>query len=139
MKKNITLKLNEQYPFFGSEVDSEIMKMLIDYANRKGFELNINNYDLIKKANDESLELLIEYAIKNNIALTEYMFNNLRCYNVLLYSVCNNRDKIVKLIMDYADQHFFTLKMNIKNSDGKNLINMAYFHDNVNMVKLMFD
>jgi len=137
-EKNITLELNERYPIFNSVVTSEIVKILINYVNKNDIDFKINNFDLIKNVSYESLELLIEYAIKNNIVLNYYRVNDKdhRCNTVLSCAVYNNRDRLVKLIMDYAFQNFILLKVN---SDGNDFISSACFHNNTNMVKVLID
>jgi len=55
----------------------------------------------------------------------------------LLYAAQNNNTKIVKLIIDYANNHNIELNLNKKNDYGKYPLLYAIKNNNIEMVKVL--
>jgi len=92
----------------------EIIKLLIQYANKHNILLDIDDQDrngnypfLIAVDNEDiySMNLLIDITDKNNIIIDmnkTNVYNN----NCLLLAVDKKKEEIVKIIINYADSHY---------------------------------
>ncbi|ORX82615.1 hypothetical protein BCR32DRAFT_278764 [Anaeromyces robustus] len=139
-------------------------KRIINDAFRKNafWDLNDRNdcgyYPLIRlvKANNiEMVNLIIDYANKNNIilewkAIMDYTMEkeifslylndkdiNKNC--LLLEAISQNNVRMVQLLIDYADKNNIILEVKARDIDGVNSLLMAIEKNNIDMVQLIMD
>jgi len=137
------------YPLYwaSDKNNVEIMKLLIDYANKNNITLELNkktengNYPFLLACynnNNEMVQLLIDYAIKNNIVLEL----NERYRNGMypLYCTCHeNNIETMKILIDYANAHNIILELNKSEKNGNYPLLMACCNNNIEMVELLVD
>jgi len=99
----------------------EIVKLLMEYANRNNIVLNINDkdkeyhhyplYNAVAEGNNiEMVELLMNYANEKGIILA--MGDNIAGKNPLSWAIAQNNFEIVKLILDYTNEKGIKLILN---------------------------
>ncbi|KAL6632930.1 ankyrin, partial [Neocallimastix sp. 'constans'] len=125
----------------------EMIKLLIDYANKNNIVLKINerenngDYPLFRATfnnNTEIVKLLIDYANKKNVVLKINEQNNNGNYPLLRATYKDNTE-IVKLLIDYANKNNIVLKINEQSNIGNYPLLCATDNNNTEIIKLLID
>ncbi|OUM67808.1 hypothetical protein PIROE2DRAFT_4617 [Piromyces sp. E2] len=126
-KNHILINLNEtndsrSYPLLRICYDNNIdmAKVLIKYANKNNNILELNQ----KENNGKIMKILINYENKNNIVLRINETDIFSNYPMLV-AIMNNSIESVRLLIEYANNHYITLQLNSMN---KNEINQKNYY-----------
>jgi len=120
----------------------EIVKLLIQYANKNNIILKLNEknnngfYPLLKASYNSDIEivkLLIEYADKNNIILKLNEKSKDGSYPLL--GASGNNIEIVKLLMEYANKNNIILELNEKNDEGNPILRAT----NIEVIRILIE
>jgi ankyrin repeat protein len=140
--KNYVMKVNEYLLCRAIGQNSEIFKLLFEYANGKNIKLNLTDkygYGVtllgwaFKEKNIEIAKMIIDYANKNSIILD---INNTR--KPPLYFACEMKDaEGIKLLMDYANKNNIILNVNYKFWGKAYALLNATYSNNTEGVKLL--
>jgi len=142
-----TFNENESFTFHTLKKinNTEIIKLLIEYANNKNITLELNEKDkngyfpileATFKNNIEIVKILINYASSHNIVLNVNEKSSLGNYP-LLFAVINNNEEMVQLLIEYANNNNLILDLNERNQNNQYPLLQSITNNNMNIVNLL--
>jgi len=122
--------------------NSEILEMFLKIKDRiLENEIISHNYSILRcidLGSEEMMELLVDYAIKNRIALKINEKSNCGNYPFLWSTHCNNI-KLTKLLIEYGYLNDNNIETNFKKKGGNYPLLNTTLNNNFDLTKLLID